>query len=182
MAILLDTGYFYCPACRRADLTKQDFYQDRSKKYGLSRFCKQCESERTRQAKHQHYIKSEKYKQAQARRSKRAYYLRNRREIMRKSTEYKRRNPGRVRAYLLKRKYKLTPEERTAMIEEQGGCCEICGEYQGDKLEIDHNHQTGRVRAMLCHNCNTGLGMFGDSYELLSIACSYLYHYDEMGD
>jgi Recombination endonuclease VII len=87
-----------------------------------------------------------------------------------------------VRAYLLKRKYRLTPEERTAMIEEQGGCCEICRVFQGDKLEVDHNHSTGRVRAMLCHNCNSGLGMFGDSYDLLSVARSYLYHYDEMGD
>lgn len=178
MATLQANGYFYCRACGRDELTRNDFFNDKHKPHGLSRLCKLCESERTREAKHRHYLRSDRHKQAARRKTKRAYYLRNREEIMSKSAEYKRRNPGRVRAYLLKQKYKLTPEERTAMIEEQGGCCEICGIFQGDKLEIDHNHTTGRVRAMLCHSCNTGLGMFGDSYELLSIARSYLYHYD----
>ena len=98
---------------------------------------------------------------------------------MSKSTEYKRKNPGKIRGYLLKRKYKITPEERAAMIEEQQGLCEICGVFQGEKLEIDHNHATGKVRAMLCHLCNTGLGMFQDDYELLSVARSYLYHYNQ---
>ena len=79
---------------------------------------------------------------------------------MSRSAQYKQRNPGRVKAYLLKRKYKLTPEERQAMIEEQNGACEICGEVLWDKLEVDHNHTTGKVRAMLCHLCNSGLGMF----------------------
>ena len=179
MATLQDNGYFYCKACGRDDLTREDFYLDRSKKHGLSRLCRSCELERTRDAKHQHYLRSEKHKQAMARKSKRAYYLRNREEIMSKSAEYKRHNPGRVKAYILKQKYKLTPEERAQMINDQGGCCEICGVFQGEKLEIDHNHATGKVRAMLCRNCNSGLGFFLDSYELLSIARSYLYYYND---
>ena len=180
MADLQTNGLYFCRACERGDLTRDDFYTDRSKKYELSRFCRQCEGDRTRQAKHEHYMRSGKYKQSQRRRTKRAYYLRHRREILSKSTQYKRNNPGRVRAYLLKRKYKLTPEERQDMIEEQRGCCLICGEEQWDKLEVDHDHSTGKVRAMLCHNCNSGLGMFGDSVELLSIAYSYLYHFRDL--
>lgn len=179
MATLQDNGYFYCNACGRDDLTREDFYLDSSKKHGLSQLCRLCEGERTRAAKHQHYLRSEKRKQAMARKSKRAYYLRNRETIMSKSEAYKQRNPGKVRAYLLKRKYRLTPEERAAMIEERRGCCEICGMYQGDRLEVDHNHTTGKVRGMLCHNCNSGLGMFGDDVELLSNARSYLLHYNE---
>jgi len=116
-----------------------------------------------------------------ARKSKRAYYLRNREIIMSKSAAYKQRNPGKVRAYLLKYKYKLTTEERAAMIEELRGCCEICGMFQGDRLEVDHNHATGKVRGMLCHNCNSGLGMFGDDEELLINARAYLLHYNEHG-
>lgn len=179
MATLLETGFYLCRACERDELTREDFYQDKSKAHGLSTLCKLCEGERTRKAKHQHYLKSPAHKRAMARKSKRAYYQRNREEIMSKSTEYKRRNPGRVKAYLLKYKYKLTPEERASMMEEQRGCCEICGTFQGEKLEIDHNHATGKVRAMLCHHCNMGLGMFKDDMELLSLARSYLYHYNE---
>lgn len=179
MATLLSNGYFYCRGCERGDLVREDFYKDRHHAHGLSQLCKACESERTRGAKRQHYLRSQRHKQAMARKSKRAYYLRNREEIMSKSAEYKRRNPRRVKAYILKQKYKLTPEERAQMINDQGGCCEICGVFQGEKLEIDHNHATGRVRAMLCRNCNSGLGFFQDSYELLSIARSYLYYYND---
>lgn len=182
MAVLQENGLYYCRACERFDLKRGDFYNDNSKKHGLSRFCKQCEGDRTREAKKQHYQRSERHKQALRRKTKRAYYLRNREEIMSRSAEYKRKNPGKIKAYLLKRKYKLSSEERTTMIEEQGGACEICGDVLWDKLEVDHNHQTGKVRAMLCHSCNSGLGFFNDDIELLSIARSYLYHYDEMGE
>ena len=143
MATLQDNGCFYCKACGRDDLTREDFYLDRSKKHSLSRLCRSCELERTRDAKHRHYLRSEKRKQAMARKSKRTYYLRNKEDILGKSAAYKRRNPGKVRAYLLKRKYKLTPEELAAMIEERRGCCEICGMYLGDELQVDHNHTTG---------------------------------------
>jgi len=181
MAELQPNGLFYCHACERGDLQRADFYRDRSKKHHLSRFCKQCEGDRTRQAKHQHYVRSEKYKQAQRRRTKRAFYLRNREVIMSKSRVYKRQNPGRVRAYLLKRKYKLTPGERQAMIEEQRGCCLICGEEHGDRLEVDHDHSTGKVRAMLCHHCNAGLGFFKDDPDLLQVAVEYLRMYSIEG-
>ena len=100
---------------------------------------------------------------------------------MSKSRVYKRQNPGRVRAYLLKRKYKLTPEERQAMIEEQRGCCLICGEEHKDRLEVDHDHSTGKVRAMLCHHCNAGLGFFKDDPDLLQVAVEYLRMYSIEG-
>ena len=81
MATLLSNGYFYCRACERDELTKEDFYQDRSKAHQLSRLCRLCESKRTKEAKHQHYLKSERHKRVAKRKTKRAYYLRNRREI-----------------------------------------------------------------------------------------------------
>lgn len=53
--------------------------------------------------------------------------------------------------------------------------CEICNSYldEGEKY-IDHCHSSGRVRGVLCNKCNTGLGMFKDSRELLSKAITYL--------
>jgi hypothetical protein len=179
MAVQQDNGYFFCRACERDTLTREDFYNDKHKKHGLSNLCKLCESLRTRQPKHNHYLKSEIHKRSLARKSKRAYYLRNREEILAKSATYKRNNPGRLRGYLLKQKYKLTSEEKQEMIELQKGCCEICGTYQGEKLAVDHCHRTGKVRALLCNHCNSGLGFFNDDIELLAIARAYLYYYNQ---
>lgn len=177
MATLQDNGYFYCKACGRGDLTRADYYVDNSKKYGLSNLCRRCESERTKKPKHDHYMRSERHQQSLRRQAKRRYYLKNREEIMIKSRAYKRREPGRIRGYLLKRKYHLTGEERAEMIEEQQGLCEICGDFFGDNLCVDHDHTTGRVRAMLCKYCNCGLGFFKDDPALLQVASAYLRSY-----
>jgi hypothetical protein len=65
--------------------------------------------------------------------------------------------------------------------------CAICDQPEGAidphskkprKLAVDHNHVTGAVRALLCTNCNTGLGRFDDSRELLRRAIAYLEKHD----
>jgi len=63
------------------------------------------------------------------------------------------------------------------MFAEQEGCCAICGKHQSEqkkRLEVDHCHETGHVRALLCTNCNTALGKFYDDPELLYRAADYL--------
>jgi hypothetical protein len=64
------------------------------------------------------------------------------------------------------------------MLKEQGGVCKICGTdkpwSRSGKFTIDHDHATGRVRGLLCHNCNLGLGKFKDSIEFLRKAMEYL--------
>ncbi len=70
-------------------------------------------------------------------------------------------------------KYRLTPEGYKALWEEQEGKCAICrGELP---LNVDHCHVTLKVRGLLCHNCNVGLGNFFDSVELLQAAINYLH-------
>lgn len=51
------------------------------------------------------------------------------------------------------------------MHEEQNGCCKICSRKfkQGVSAHVDHDHDTGEVRGLLCMNCNTGIGKLGDS-------------------
>jgi hypothetical protein len=75
-------------------------------------------------------------------------------------------------------KYRLTPEAYAALLAEQAGCCAICGrraeESTGKVLSIDHDHETGRVRGLLCSHCNRGLGHFLDSEPLLRVAADYL--------
>ena len=53
-----------------------------------------------------------------------------------------------------------------------GKVCAICGSDEG--LAVDHDHETGRVRGVLCRSCNTGLGFFGDDVARLARAIEYL--------
>lgn len=66
------------------------------------------------------------------------------------------------------------------MQEEQGFVCYLCKNPPSDKrnLCVDHNHKTGRVRALLCNNCNNGIGKLRDSIELLQKAVEYLKLFD----
>jgi hypothetical protein len=58
------------------------------------------------------------------------------------------------------------------MREAQGGLCKICGKEK--RLVVDHCHETGQVRGMLCFSCNTGIGQLGDSVDMLKAAIAYL--------
>jgi len=74
------------------------------------------------------------------------------------------------------RQYGLTAETYDALNETQGGKCDMCGgtNPNGKRLSIDHDHDTGVVRALLCACCNTGIGMFGESEDRLRKAIAYL--------
>ena len=86
-------------------------------------------------------------------------------------------NPDKVRRAKLKRKYGITPEQWDEMYKRQGGCCAICGTAEG--THVDHDHETGEVRALLCHSCNVGIGHFRDNPELLQAAIEYLEVHNE---
>lgn len=79
--------------------------------------------------------------------------------------------------------YGITLEEYDAMLDEQGGGCAICTSTDPGHGKrhfcVDHDHETGRVRGLLCKDCNTGLGMFGDSIAALMAAANYLTDGDE---
>lgn len=64
----------------------------------------------------------------------------------------------------LKRKYDLTLRQFDEMLEEQNGVCAICGgiELGGKRLSVDHNHETGKVRGLLCGRCNLRLWAIED--------------------
>lgn len=77
------------------------------------------------------------------------------------------------------RRYKMTREEFEAKVEAQGGLCASCGELPAahrkhEGLVVDHDHYTGELRDLLCSNCNTGLGLFGDDSRKLRLAADYL--------
>lgn len=71
--------------------------------------------------------------------------------------------------------YGLSEQEYMALIEKQANRCAICGSKdEGKVLCVDHDHNTGKVRGLLCHNCNVGLGNFKDNSEVLASAIGYL--------
>jgi hypothetical protein len=79
---------------------------------------------------------------------------------------------GGSRTYHLKRRYGISAEEADAMLEAQGGVCAIC--RLAPAAHVDHDHATGAVRALLCFNCNGGLGQFKDDPDLLHAAAYYV--------
>jgi hypothetical protein len=76
------------------------------------------------------------------------------------------------REYRAKTRYGTTHEILEAMKDNQNRSCAIC--FDTTKLVIDHNHDTGEVRAILCDLCNRGLGYFKDNPQLLVAASNYL--------
>lgn len=75
-------------------------------------------------------------------------------------------------------RYGITLKDYFKMYKEQKGECPICLTSKpisgNDKMVVDHCHETNRVRGLLCHSCNTNLGKFKDSIEVLQRAIDYL--------
>lgn len=78
--------------------------------------------------------------------------------------------------YRMKSVYGITMEEYEEMARDVDFSCEICGvRYDKSKrLCVDHDHETGEVRGLLCNSCNRGLGFLKDSSEILKKALAYL--------
>lgn len=83
----------------------------------------------------------------------------------------------RMRNRNLLRWYGITLEEYEQMIVDQNGRCAICDEAFVGSPHVDHCHQTGTLRALLCPLCNKGLGQFRDDLNFLRQAVAYLERY-----
>ena len=160
-----------CSVCKETKKI-EDFNKDKTGKGGYACCCRVCNSERGRLWRQtngdRHRAKSAEWSRAN----------KDRRKVI--SKKYREANKERVKALCWKHKiaklYNLTPEQLAAMIATQDNRCAICGlpPKEGKVLHIDHDHATGRVRALLCSNCNVGLGSFQDDSALLAKAITYL--------
>jgi hypothetical protein len=70
------------------------------------------------------------------------------------------------------RRYGIGADEFDALVVAQGGVCLICG--RDNPEHVDHDHETGKVRGILCFTCNVGLGNYGDDVTRLRNAADYL--------
>ena len=86
--------------------------------------------------------------------------------------EWRRQNPERYRAYKRYWRYGVSKDLYEETLRAQVGLCAIC--YTANPRHTDHNHFTNTFRAILCENCNRGLGMFADQPGLLRKAAAYL--------
>ena len=96
--------------------------------------------------------------------------------------QYKERNGIQtMRAHHLRRTYGITLEQYEAMAEQQNHRCAICGQPETttkkgtlQSLAVDHCHDTSKVRGLLCHHCNVGIGSLKHRKDLLLAAIRYL--------
>src|SRR5229473_7496563 len=93
-------------------------------------------------------------------------------------------HPEKRRQYHLRAKFRMIPSEYAKLITEQNGLCAICREPERAKqngvvrnLAIDHDHDTGKLRGLLCSDCNRSIGMMMDNPERLESAARYLRRY-----
>jgi len=85
--------------------------------------------------------------------------------------------PDAQREANLRKSFGIGIEDYDKLLEEQKGKCKICGSCHSTfkrRLAVDHCHDTGKIRGLLCQFCNTGLGNFKDNIELLERAKQYL--------
>ena len=142
-----------CPKCKEEKLFSA-FGKDKSKKTGLSSHCLDCVL-KTRKASYAKNLDVEKQKL-------KAYYHSNKDQF---------------RAYSLKALYGISADAYKEMLVQQKDACKICKTHTNNlkrKLFVDHCHETGKVRGLLCQHCNTMLGNAKDNLLVLQSAINYL--------
>lgn len=75
--------------------------------------------------------------------------------------------------------YSITADEFDTLLAKQGGRCAICRTHPRQdsrikRLALDHDHETGQVRGLLCNRCNRGIGLLGDTAASIDVAIAYL--------
>lgn len=75
--------------------------------------------------------------------------------------------------YMIDKRYSIHPSWYEDKIIEQNGACAIC-KKNSNSLHVDHDHESGMVRALLCGSCNRGLGLFHDDSDILINAYNYI--------
>ena len=147
-----------CYTCKKTK-TLDNFHKDKKEARGVSYRCKDCAK---KAAKDWRELNPER-----SREKVKELFLLNKEKYY---TSHKDRE--------LEKKYSLTREDYERLLHETGGQCRICFRVFGTgaytKPVIDHCHETGKTRGLICRQCNIGLGAFRDNTGALLNAIRYL--------
>lgn len=143
-----------CSICKQ-EKPAEDFYKG-SGRGGLDSRCKVCHAAKSRE-----------------------YQKRNASKVRERQKRWYRQHPekkvAQTRRAKLKKLYGMTDADYMRRYAFQVGRCAICGKYvEYPRLFVDHNHETGKVRGLLCLQCNTLLGHAHDDTTILARAITYL--------
>ena len=101
--------------------------------------------------------------------------------------EWRKRNPDKTKHKYLRNNYGINLVDYTTMLTAQGGVCFICKQaetetYKGKLIDlaVDHCHTTGKNRGLLCSKCNTALGSFRDTPEIMEAGAAYVRKWQEL--
>lgn len=133
------------------------------------RQCRPCQAEQRRQKREANLEAVRAYD--------RERYRGNRERVLTRVRDYQIANPDKVRDQHRARLYGLKPGEFAAMFAAQGGRCAVCWTDMPNGKgywHVDHDHETKKVRGILCQKCNLGLGMFSDDLARVRAAATYL--------
>lgn len=156
-----------CKKC--GELTPADaFYKNTGGRDGLRPECKSCTSARRKQW----YATNREREIERVRQWQQA----NHERYLAKQAEYRARSERDDRAGHLRRKFAMTVEDYDRMAREQGGACAICSRppRTGTRLHVDRDHETGRVRGLLCFSCNVAVGQLQHDPSRIVRAADYL--------
>lgn len=144
-----------CSTCSK-ELDLELFYRDRqSKTDGRYSICKKCKNSKNI-----------------------GWRIKNRDHYNSKAREWRHKNPTNLYGSEIKRRYKCTLEQYNELLKKQDFKCAIC-EYvhnplrKRGRLYVDHCHESLKIRALLCNLCNSGIGYFKHSQDLLERASQY---------
>lgn len=157
--------------CRYCHATQAlDQFTEYARRVGYGR-CRPCR-ERTRGYNAKWYAENKEQANAAS-----ADWERRNRARKSETQRVRRAKTGEKFTWDMQRRYGITPTEYAERLATQGGGCAVCGTDRcsdGRRLVVDHCHITGRVRGILCHRCNTGIGMLGDGLAGVRKALAYL--------
>ena len=158
-------------ACRICEQDKPltEFTKQKNSKDGLDNRCRPCRA----------ILKKEYYeKNKEQILSKNAEWAKNNRMVTRAiQKRYRDNNPDKCKERWLLRKYKINLAEYNKIFEKQEGKCKGCNRHQLEfeiALAVDHCHETGEIRGLLCADCNLALGKVQDNIETLQNLINYL--------
>lgn len=159
-----------CTKCKKSKYL-DEFYKHSGQKSGLRPDCKECCKKHNLLHKEEKFKYNKKYYQ-QHKKEMKAYTERHKERIKKVRKIYCSKNPDIVKNTVLKTVYGITLKQYKDLKSKQNDKCLICNEIK--KLHIDHDHLTGKIRGLLCGNCNRGIGLFKDNVKFLENAIYYL--------